>query len=220
MGTYTTNYNLFMPSVGEQGWGDLVNGNFTTIDATMKGLNTRVGTLEIETTTLDGRVTNLEAGNFETVNVTGTITAEKANLGLLTLTVDDISTSALFKSTVSTNGLSFYYSTSNRVDTGTLTISVSDFVTNSMYVPLTCTITNNLSSMASDSTRSFRINVNNENPFGDFLNLPWGTSQTHTANLKPGTYNISVGWLSGSKTLMSCSISSGSKTWYIPLVIK
>ena len=60
MGTYTTNYNLFMPSVGEQGWGELVNGNFTTIDVIMAGLNTRVGTLETETTTLDGRVTALE----------------------------------------------------------------------------------------------------------------------------------------------------------------
>ena len=39
MGTYTTNYNLFMPSVGEQGWGELVNGNFTTIDTTMKGFD-------------------------------------------------------------------------------------------------------------------------------------------------------------------------------------
>ena len=39
MGTYTTNYNLFMPTVGEQGWGELVNGNFTIIDATMKGFD-------------------------------------------------------------------------------------------------------------------------------------------------------------------------------------
>lgn len=46
MGTYTVNYNLYMPTVGEQGWGELVNGNFTTIDTTMGELNTRVGTLE------------------------------------------------------------------------------------------------------------------------------------------------------------------------------
>ena len=46
MGTYTTNYNLFMPAVGEQGWGELVNGNFSTIDTTMKGLNTRLTTCE------------------------------------------------------------------------------------------------------------------------------------------------------------------------------
>ena len=46
MGTYTTNYNLFMPTVGEQGWGELVNGNFSTIDTTMKSLNNKIEILE------------------------------------------------------------------------------------------------------------------------------------------------------------------------------
>ena len=59
MGTYTTNYQLFMPSIGEQGWGELVNGNFITIDTAMKGL--------------DERITTLEAGKFESINCTGTI---------------------------------------------------------------------------------------------------------------------------------------------------
>ena len=68
MGTYTTNYNLFMPTVGEQGWGDLVNGNFSTIDTAMKGLDTRVGTLETEMDMVEERVTTLEAGEFETVH--------------------------------------------------------------------------------------------------------------------------------------------------------
>ena len=84
MGTYTTNYNLFMPTVGEQGWGDLVNNNFSTIDTTMADLNTRVGTLETDTTALDGRVTTNEekittlentipqegVGDFSSVNAT------------------------------------------------------------------------------------------------------------------------------------------------------
>ena len=48
MGTYTTNYNLFMPTVGETGWGTLVNGNFSTIDTTMKGLDTRITAVENE----------------------------------------------------------------------------------------------------------------------------------------------------------------------------
>ena len=60
MGTYTTNYNLFMPSIGEQGWGDLVNGNFTTIDTTMNSLNTKVGTLETEMDAVEEKVTALE----------------------------------------------------------------------------------------------------------------------------------------------------------------
>ena len=34
MGTYTTNLELYKPSIGEQGWGELVNENFDKIDAT------------------------------------------------------------------------------------------------------------------------------------------------------------------------------------------
>ena len=69
MGTYTTNYQLYMPSIGEQGWGELVNGNFSTIDTTIKGLDTRVGTLETETDAVEERVTALEAGEFESADI-------------------------------------------------------------------------------------------------------------------------------------------------------
>ena len=34
MGTYTTKLDLYKPSIGEQGWGELVNENFDKIDAT------------------------------------------------------------------------------------------------------------------------------------------------------------------------------------------
>lgn len=60
MGTYTANYNLFMPTVGEQGWGELVNGNFTTIDATLKGLSNRATALENADTTFDVRLQPFE----------------------------------------------------------------------------------------------------------------------------------------------------------------
>ena len=60
MGTYTTNYNLFMPTVGEQGWGTLVNGNFSTIDTTMKGLSNRTTTLENTATAFDVRLQPFE----------------------------------------------------------------------------------------------------------------------------------------------------------------
>ena len=69
MGTYTTNYNLYMPTVGEQGWGTLVNGNFTTIDATMKGFDTRLTTVE----TYGPRITAIENevnGNLSCTSVT------------------------------------------------------------------------------------------------------------------------------------------------------
>ena len=60
MGTYTTNYNLFMPSIGEQGWGDLVNGNFTIIDTIMKGLYVKVGILETETNTMKEKLDSID----------------------------------------------------------------------------------------------------------------------------------------------------------------
>ena len=76
MGTYTTNYNLFMPTVGETGWGTLVNGNFTTIDTTMKSLSNRItavesevnGALSCTSVTTSGKVT----GNGGIAGTTGT----------------------------------------------------------------------------------------------------------------------------------------------------
>ena len=87
MGTYTTNYNLFMPSIGEQGWGTLVNGNFTTIDTAMKGLDTRVGTLENETDVVTAKIDALEGvsndGDIKSKSVTnsGTITSTGLIIG-------------------------------------------------------------------------------------------------------------------------------------------
>ena len=92
MGTYTANYQLYMPSIGEQGWGDLMNGNLTTIDTTMKSLNTRMGTAENNITSLDSRLDTVETygsritaienevnGNLSCTNVTATntLTANK-----------------------------------------------------------------------------------------------------------------------------------------------
>ena len=67
MGTYTTNYNLFLPTVGEQGWGTLVNGNFTTIDTTMAGLNTRLTAVESRVVTVESEVTTIKS-NITTIN--------------------------------------------------------------------------------------------------------------------------------------------------------
>ena len=80
MGTYTTNYQLFMPSIGEQGWGELVNGNFTTIDITMGDLNTRLTAVENE---VDGNLSCTSVTTSGTITSTGLITANggiKGNL--------------------------------------------------------------------------------------------------------------------------------------------
>ena len=83
MGTYTANYQLYMPSIGEQGWGDLMNGNLTTIDTTMKGLNTRIGTLETETDAVEERLATIEKNiSFDSEgNIVGNVvgTATKLN---------------------------------------------------------------------------------------------------------------------------------------------
>ena len=89
MGTYTTNYNLFMPTVGEQGWGTLVNTNFSTIDTTMGNLNTRLtavesevnGALSCTSVTTSGKVTanggvgTTSLTTSSTITSTGLITA-------------------------------------------------------------------------------------------------------------------------------------------------
>ena len=71
MGTYTTNYNLFLPTIGEQGWGTLVNGNFTTIDITMAGLNTRLIAVENE---VNGALNCTSVTTSGTITSTGKIT--------------------------------------------------------------------------------------------------------------------------------------------------
>ena len=76
MGTYTTNYQLYMPTVGETGWGTLVNGNFTTIDTTMKSMSNRItavenevnGNLSCTSVTTSGKIT----GNGGIAGTTGT----------------------------------------------------------------------------------------------------------------------------------------------------
>ena len=92
MGTYTTNYNLFLPTIGEQGWGDLVNGNFTTIDNTMSRLNTRIGTLETETNAFDERIAALENGEIEyisgKINISS-VSTDSENIKVYTVSCDD-----------------------------------------------------------------------------------------------------------------------------------
>lgn len=72
MGTYTTNKELFMPSIGEQGWGELVNGNFETIDTYLKPIS-----LSGSTYTFTGNhVGNQSGGSISATSITnsGTLT--------------------------------------------------------------------------------------------------------------------------------------------------
>ena len=98
MGTYTTNYNLFLPSIGEQGWGELVNGNFTTIDNTMKGLSNRIAAVENE---VNGNLSCMNVTTSGTITSTGQVVANGGIAGNLTGNV----TGLLFvKGTVGASG--------------------------------------------------------------------------------------------------------------------
>ena len=77
MGTYTTNKNLFMPTVGETGWGELVNGNFETIDKFLKPI-----TVSGSTYTFTGNhVGNQSGGSISATTGTfsGAVTAASFN---------------------------------------------------------------------------------------------------------------------------------------------
>ena len=80
MGTYTANYQLYMPTVGEQGWGDLMNGNLTTIDTTMAGLNTRLTAVESE---VNGNLSCTSVTTSGTITSTGVINANGGVIGVL-----------------------------------------------------------------------------------------------------------------------------------------
>lgn len=83
MGTYTTNYNLFMPTVGETGWGTLVNENFSTIDSTMKEISTKVDSIDTEISTIKTSftATYYTVVKFTCVNSSTTYVLSYSNFG-------------------------------------------------------------------------------------------------------------------------------------------
>ena len=96
MGTYTTNKNLFMPTVGETGWGTLVNNNFSTIDTFLKPI-----TVSGSTYTFTGNHVGNQSGgsvsatsitNSGTITSTGKITAN-GGIGTTSLTTSSTITS-------------------------------------------------------------------------------------------------------------------------------
>ena len=71
MGTYTPNYNLYMPSIGEQGWGNLVSNNFEILDTILNTFNTNIGNgtriLSISSPTIE-TITTSNFGNYANYN--------------------------------------------------------------------------------------------------------------------------------------------------------
>ena len=75
MGTYTTNHNLFLPTIGEQGWGELVNGNFETIDTFLKPISLSGTTYTFTGNQTGGSISATSVTNSGTLTSTGKITA-------------------------------------------------------------------------------------------------------------------------------------------------
>ena len=58
MGTYTPNYNLYMPSIGEQGWGELVSNNFEILDTNLNDLQNHIDTIDTQISTINTNIGN------------------------------------------------------------------------------------------------------------------------------------------------------------------
>ena len=92
MGTYTTNKNLYMPTVGEQGWGTLVNNNFSTIDTFLKPISLSGSTYTFTGNQTGGSVSATSISNGGTLTSTGKITAN-GGIGTTSLTTSSTITS-------------------------------------------------------------------------------------------------------------------------------
>lgn len=96
MGTYTTNKELFMPSVGEQGWGTLVNNNFSIIDTLLKPIavsgSTYTFTGNLVGNQSGGSISATSITNSGTLTNTGKITAN-GGIGTTSLTTSSTITS-------------------------------------------------------------------------------------------------------------------------------
>ena len=135
MGTYTTNYQLYTPTVGETGWGTLVNGNFTTIDNTMKSLNNRItavenevnGALSCTSVTASGKIT----GNGGIAGTTGTFSGNvtAASFNSITITEDR------FGGTIVGYMLHLYDNNDNTT-LGTNSLPVYQYATSGVYTIL------------------------------------------------------------------------------------
>ena len=92
MGTYTANKNLYMPTVGEQGWGTLMNGNLETIDNFLKPITESDGTYTFTGNQTGGSISATSITNSGTLTSTGKITAN-GGIGTTSLTTSGTITS-------------------------------------------------------------------------------------------------------------------------------
>ena len=156
----------------------------------------------------DGKFDTVEADEF--VGGSGTMTT--INLPL----VED---GGLFSTEISGNSVNLYVRSGANTLSGTLEITASDFYSDSAVIPVTCAITNDLSQYASPNVRSYRVLLNGENLFGDFLNVGHGQTMSKTINLSVGSYAVTFQFIGSdtSPALMNTNITCLTKMWYLPI---
>ena len=134
MGTYTTNKELFMPTVGEQGWGELVNGNFSTIDTFLKPI-----TVSGSTYTFTGNHVGNQSGgtiNATSISNSGTFTQTGTSTFTGKITAnggvnnyESRLTSLENISTTITTGIKYQYKVQPTSSTSTFSNKIGDSVT-------------------------------------------------------------------------------------------
>ena len=157
MGTYTTNYNLYMPTVGEQSWGTLVNGNFTTIDTTMKSLSNRItavenevnGALSCTSVTTSGKITGNGGIAGTTGTFSGAVTATSFNGIAINKTTPIVLTATYVGDYIPNSGRS-----STRIDDASF--NILPYIPNILY-------TGSFTTDMGSSGYSLSVNVLNEN---------------------------------------------------------
>lgn len=203
MGTYTANYQLYMPSIGEQGWGELINENYQTIDTTMKSFSNRIGTLETETDavaqrvgTLEGKVSTIENevnGNLVCNSVTADGFNGKWNVNPVTtgkLQIGDIN----YSYPTSSESVNFPLNNNNYTNTYNEVLSLNENFVN--YAPNTINFVSR--PIMGNYTFSLTIQVGGLNGFMEgscniTITLPDGTTKTKTITVA-GLYNNDLGY--------------------------
>ena len=215
MGTYTTNYNLFMPTVGETGWGTLVNTNFSTIDTTMKALSNRItavenevnGALNCTSVTTSGKIT----GNGGIAGTTGTFsgavtTAYIGLTGKIVTSATNITYATCEKQSVTIgNGNTDYTLTVNNYSVSSLPKKIVEGV---YITKLSNSVTTNL------STRTLTIN-NNRNNYCTVTVTRKDTSESITYSMNSYTTQT-VSMIVGKTYIIRASLGGSTLTATIP----
>ena len=194
MGTYTANYQLYMPTIGEQGWGELINGNYQTIDTTMKSFSNRIGTLETETDALaamandhEERITTLEDTIEDTIiSGEGDVTFASINPGYIYVPVNKTYGVPLINISKSyQNSKNFWQGETYNADIFSFTVPST-----SIFKPTTEIVVDIAMTVTGSSSSTFTFNITDSVGNNVFSK---GGNGSNTGTSVTGTISIVIG---------------------------